>query len=469
MQNRRNNMTIEIRNPAAPDEIVATYKEIPLEALDGYVACAHQAQSDWAVMPQQDRAALVLKYVDALEARTEDIAFSITKEMGKPLAESRGEVGKAIGEARACIGRANTPIGEVFSSQIPGTVSYSTRRPRGVILGINPWNFPFSTPMRKAIPALVYGNSILLKPASLTPGAITLMAEIASEILPINLIQSLVGGGALGQALSEHTGVDAVSFTGSVEVGKRVAIAAAGHLAEISLELGGKNPAILNDASNIDAALDQIMASAFAVCGQRCTAVSRVIVNRSLEAEVVAGLSARANAMRPMDGAAEGAKIGPVSSAQQLQEVDGFVTRAIAEGAKISAGGRRLETELGGYFYTPTILSNVSCDMEVARKEVFGPVLSVIAYDTVNEALNIANDTDFGLSSCLYSERTDVVERFVAESESGMIHVNSGSFPENHLPFVGIKDSSMGVGGSNGPSTIQFYTTEHAVYRRASV
>ena len=138
--------------------------------------------------------------------------------MGKPLAESRGEVGKAIGEARACIGRANTPIGEVFSSQIPGTVSYSTRRPRGVILGINPWNFPFSTPMRKAIPALVYGNSILLKPASLTPGAITLMAEIASEILPINLIQSLVGGGALGQALSEHTGVDAVSFTGSVEV-----------------------------------------------------------------------------------------------------------------------------------------------------------------------------------------------------------------------------------------------------------
>ncbi|MDG1531496.1 MAG: aldehyde dehydrogenase family protein [Paracoccaceae bacterium] len=462
-------MTIKIRNPAAPANIVASYEETPLAALDGCVACARQAQMDWAATPQPERGARIAKYIDALEARTEEIALSITKEMGKPLAEARGEVGKAIGEARACIGRANAPIGEVFASQIPGTVAYSTRRPRGVILGINPWNFPFSTPMRKAIPALVYGNAILLKPASLTPGAIALMAEIAAEILPANLMQAVIGGGAVGQALSEHPGVDAVSFTGSVEVGKRVAIAAAGHLAEVSLELGGKNPAILNDASNLDAALDQIMVAAFAVCGQRCTAISRVIVHRAIEADVVAGLSARAQALQPIDGTVDGAKIGPLSSAQQLQDVDGFITRAKAEGATVAAGGQKTDTETGGYFYAPTILSDVSRNMEIARAEVFGPVLSVIAYDTVDEAISIANDIDFGLSSCLYSERTDVVERFVAESESGMIHVNAGSFPENHLPFVGVKDSAMGVGGSNGPSTIQFYTTEHAVYRRAAV
>ena len=462
-------MPIEIRNPAAPAEIVATYDETPLRALDECVSHTRQAQIAWAAKPQPERGSLVAKFVDALEARTEDIALSITEEMGKPLAESRGEVGKAIGEARACIGRASAPIGEVFPSQLPGTVAYSTRRPRGVILGINPWNFPFSTPMRKTIPALVYGNAIILKPASLTPGAIAMMAEIAAEVLPAHLVQAVIGGGALGQALSEHAGVDAVSFTGSVEVGKRVAMAAASHLAEISLELGGKNPAILNDAGNLDAALDQIMASALAVCGQRCTAVSRVIVSRALEAEVTAGLAARAEALQPMDGAAKGAKIGPLSSAQQLQDVASFVTRAVAEGAKIVAGGQKLDTDTGGYFYAPTILSDVTRDMEIARDEVFGPVLSVIAYDTVDEALSIANDVAFGLSSCLYSERSEMVERFVAESESGMIHVNGGSFPENHTPFVGVKDSAMGVGGSNGPSTIQFYTTEHTVYRKAAV
>lgn len=462
-------MPIEIRNPAAPDDIVATYDETPASALDAHVAYARKTQFDWAAIPQPERGAMVARYVDALEARAGNIAMSITREMGKPLAESRGEVAKAIGEARACIGRASAPIGEVFPSQVPGTVAYSTRRPRGVVLGINPWNFPFSTPMRKAIPALVYGNAIILKPASLTPGAIVLMAEIAAEILPENLVQAVIGGGALGQALSEHVGVDAVSFTGSVDVGKQVAKAAAGHLAEVSLELGGKNPAILNDTSDMDKALNQIMASAFAVCGQRCTAVSRVIVHRSLEEKVVSGLAERADAMQPMDGTAEGAKIGPLSSMQQLEDVSGFVSRATQEGAVIAAGGRKLDTATGGYFYAPTILSGVTRGMEVARDEVFGPVLSVIVYDTVDEALSIANDIAFGLSSCLYSERTDTVERFVAQSESGMLHVNSGSFPENHLPFVGVKNSAMGVGGSNGPSTIQFYTTEHTVYRRATV
>lgn len=462
-------MPIEIRNPAAPDEIVATFIETPTNALDDVVGRARTAQHGWAAVPQPERGMILAGFVDALEARAEDIAMSITKEMGKPLAEARGEVGKAVGEARATVARASAPIGEVFPSQTPGTIAYSTRRPRGVILGINPWNFPFSTPMRKAIPALVYGNAIVLKPASLTPGAIALMVEIAAETLPENLVQAVIGGGGLGQALVEHEGVDAVSFTGSVSVGKRVAQAAAGHLAEVSLELGGKNPAIVNDASDLDKALDQILASAFAVCGQRCTAVSRVIVQRDLESAVVAGLATRAAAMKPMDGAQDGAKIGPLASAQQLDDVAGFVTRAVSQGAQIAAGGQRLDSATGGYFYAPTILSGVTRDMEVAREEVFGPVLSVIAYDTVDEALSIANDIAFGLSSCLYSERTDVVERFVAESESGMLHVNAGSFPENHLPFVGIKDSAMGAGGSNGPSTIQFYTTEHTVYRRASV
>lgn len=458
-------MPFDIRNPAAPDEIVATYKVTPLDTLDSVVARSREAHAAWASRPQPERGALFAKFVDALEAHSEDIAMSITREMGKPLVESRGETAKAASEARAMVARASAPIGEVFPSQISGTVAYTTRRPRGVIIGINPWNFPFSTPMRKSIPALVFGNAIIQKPASLTPGAIQLMSEIADETLPGDLVQAVIGGGALGQALAEHTGVDAISFTGSVGVGKRVAQAAAGHLAEVSLELGGKNPAIQNDASDLDRALDQILASAFAVCGQRCTAVSCVIVSREIEKAVVDGLVARASAMQPMDGSDEGARIGPLSSAQQLEDVAGFVARAQNEGANVVVGGRKLDSETGGYFYAPTIVSGVAPDMETAREEVFGPALSVIAYDSIDEALNIA----FGLSSCLYSERADVIEQFVATSESGMLHVNAGSFPENHLPFVGVKDSAMGVGGSNGPSTIQFYTTEHTVYRRAVV
>ncbi len=457
-------MVVEIANPANPSEIVARYDETPQDELNGIVTCARSAQIEWAKTPQPERGRIIRKFLDALEACTEDIAFSMTREMGKTLAESRGEIAKAIGEGRMTADRAGAMIGENVPSQVPGVTSYTTRRPRGVILGINPWNFPFSTPVRKSIPALLYGNAIILKPASVAPGAIVMLRDIAAGFFPANLVQVVVGSGALGQALCEHPGIDAVSFTGSVGVGRRVAIAAVSHFAEVSLELGGKNPVILNDTSDLDKTLDQITAAAFAVCGQRCTAISRVIVHEDLVARTVDGLARRAAAIIPADGTSQDAKMGPLSSPVQLADVSGFVDRARAEGATIAAGGAPLETSQGGYFYSPTILADVTRTMEVAREEVFGPVLAVISYKDMDEALSIANEVAFGLSSCLYSESLPVVQRFLAESESGMLHVNAGSFPENHLPFVGVKDSALGVGGSNGPSTIQFYTSEHTAY-----
>lgn len=459
-------MTIEICNPANPSQVVATYAEAEKGDLDALVAKAQAAQLIWGATPQPERGRLVATFIDALDARGEEIAQSITAEMGKTLTESRGEVGKSLAEGRMTANRAGAPVGELLPSQVAGVTAYSMRRPRGVVVGITPWNFPFGTPIRKSIPALVYGNAILLKPASQTPGAVKLLADIAADFFPVGLVQCVIGSGALGQALCEHAGVHAVTFTGSVGVGKMVAVAAVSHLAEVSLELGGKNPVILNDASNLYAALNQIYASAFALCGQRCTAISRVIVHRDLLAQTIEGLAKRANATTPSDGTIDGASMGPVSSQRQIDDVDAFVTRAVANGAIVSAGGQRIETKEGGYFYMPTILSNVTSDMEIARDEVFGPVLSVLSYDTLDDAMRIANDVAFGLASCLYSEHAPVIERFVAETQSGMLHVNAGSFPENHVPFVGIKDSALGVGGSNGPSTIQFYTTEHAVYRK---
>ena len=458
-------MTIEIRNPANPLEVVGTFPTLSSDEVPGVIAAARAAQRDWAKVPQPDRGRIVDSFLDGLQARAEDIARSITREMGKIIGESRSEVSKALGEGRATTRRASAPIGEVLPSQKPGTVTYSTRRPRGVIVGINPWNFPFSTPIRKAIPALVYGNAIVLKPSISTPGAAFIMQEVADATLPKGIFQIANGSGNLGTALTSAAGIDGISFTGSVEVGRIVAKAAAANLTEISLELGGKNPVVLNDASDLDAAIDQIYAAAFAVCGQRCTAISRVIVRRELETQVIEGLAKRAKAAQVGDGLDPATNIGPLSGEKARADVAGFVDRAVAAGANVAAGGEMIEQN-GGFFYAPTILSGVTPDMEVARDEVFGPVLAVIPYDTPDEALHICNDVEFGLSACLYSEQTPMVERFIAEAESGMLHVNCGSFPEDHAPFVGIKNSSLGVGGSNGPSTLHFYTQEHTVFRK---
>lgn len=458
-------MSVEIKNPANPSEVVGTFRTNSPDEVPGMMAVARTAQLKWARIPQPERGNIVEAFINGLEGRAEDIAVSITREMGKIIGESRGEVAKAFGEGRATARRSSISIGEVLPSQKPGTITYSTRRPRGIILGINPWNFPFSTPMRKTIPALIYGNAVVLKPSISTPGAAFIMQEVADAILPRGLFQIAYGSGTLGSVLTAAKDVDAISFTGSVGTGRIVAQAAAANLAEISLELGGKNPAILNDASNLETVLDQIYLAAFAVCGQRCTAVSRVIVRRELEKQVVDGLAIRANAARVGNGMDSSSTIGPLLSKKARDDVSGFVDRARAAGVNIVVGGKVLEQN-GGYFYAPTILSDVTPDMEVARDEVFGPVLAVIPYDTADEALAICNDVEFGLSACLYSEQTPLVDRFVAEAESGMIHVNCGTFPEDHAPFVGVKNSSLGVGGSNGPSTLHFYTQEHTVFRK---
>ncbi|MFT5066993.1 MAG: acyl-CoA reductase-like NAD-dependent aldehyde dehydrogenase [Reinekea sp.] len=461
-------MLVDIHNPANPSEVVGSFPTIKPDDVPAIIATARAAQREWAKIPQPERGKIVDAFLDGMEARREDIATVITREMGKVIGESRGEVNKALGEGRATTRRASAPIGEVLPSQKPDTVTYSTRRPRGVIVGINPWNFPFSTPIRKTIPALVYGNAIVLKPSISTPGAAFIMQEVADKILPKGLFQIAYGSGSLGSALTSAEGVDAISFTGSVGIGRIVAQAAAANLAEISLELGGKNPAILNDASDLDATLDQIYMAAFAVCGQRCTAISRVIVRRNIEAQVVEGLVKRAKAALVGDGLDPATTLGPLMGDMARNNVAAFVDRAVAEGAKAAAGGQSIELN-GGYFFAPTILSDVTPDMEVAREEVFGPVLAVIPYDTPDEALDICNDVEFGLSACLYSEQTPLVDRFIAEAESGMIHVNCGSFPEDHAPFVGVKNSSLGVGGSNGASTLHFYTQEHTVFRRGQV
>ena len=456
-------MDFVTRNPARPDEIVGRYRATPSAELGEAVDRARAAQRAWRAVPSVERGAVFGRFIAALEAGADELARSITLEQGKPMGEARGEVAKSCAEARFMMGEAARGHSEVMPSARPGIRNMVVRRPRGVIAALTPWNFPILTPMRKISPAIVFGNAIILKPSEFTPATVRLIAGAAKGILPDGLLQVVNGGAEAGAALVSARGVDGVTFTGSVATGKRIYAAAAQNLAEISLELGGKNAAVVHDAADLGACLDQIATAAFMCAGQRCTAVSRVLVSRALLADVVDGLADRARRQVLGDGMDPATTMGPLTNEAQLNRVSAMVAAGVSEGARPIAGR---ETPAGkGYFYRPTILTDVTPQMSVAREEIFGPVISVLAYDSLDEAMAILNGVEYGLTSALFSNDNAVIQRFVDESEAGMIHVNHGTIPDNHMPFGGIKSSGVGA-YSVGASAAGFYTSEHSVYIR---
>ena len=298
------------------------------------------------------------------------------------------------------------------------------------------------------------------------PATACLIAETARGILPDGLLQIANGHGETGGALVRRAGVSGVTFTGSVATGKRIYALAAENLAEISLELGGKNAAVVNDVTDLEGCLDQIMTAACMCAGQRCTAVSRVIVRRPLLQAVLDGLVRRSEAAVLGDGMQATTTMGPLTNERQLARVAAMVEAGAKEGAEVLAGGRSVSVAgcEGGYFYAPTVLSRVRPDMNVAREEIFGPVLAVLAYDGLDEAFSILNGVEYGLTSALFSNDNTVVQRLpFDESENGMIHVNHGTIPDNHMPFGGVKSSGVGA-YSVGASAVDFYAAEHSVY-----
>lgn len=452
-------------NPARPAELTGRYTMPSARGLDAVLASAVRAQAGWRRTTPIERAARLVRYLDVLATRADEIAMAITREQGKPLAEARNETAKAIAEGRAMAAAAATTEGDVRPSARPGVRNLVTRRPRGVIAAITPWNFPILTPMRKLAPAIAFGNAIVLKPSEFAPAAACIAAEAAAGVLPDGVVQIVNGDAGVGAALVSDARVAGVTFTGSVATGRRIYALAAEHLAEISLELGGKNAAVLNDAPDLAGALDQIMLAACMCAGQRCTAISRVIVRRELHDAAVEGLVTRANAYRLGDGAAPGVTMGPLTTARQLDSVERKVSAGLRAGATLACGGGRVTVDGcdGGYFHSPTVMTNVTPDNPVASEEIFGPVISVLPYDSLDEAFAILNGVDYGLTSALFSQDAAVIRRFIDESENGMIHVNHGTIPDNHMPFGGIKDSGVGA-YSVGPSAMHFHTTEHAVY-----
>ncbi|MBL7251800.1 aldehyde dehydrogenase family protein [Alloalcanivorax marinus] len=456
----------ETRNPARPDEIVGAYAEVGDSAgVEAVLAAAAQAQAQWSEVPPVARGDRLTAFLDDVIANVERIAEAITLEQGKPLAEARNETLKGCAEGKFMAGEAARQQLQTSAAARPRVRNLILRRPRGTLLAICPWNFPAMTPLRKLCPAIAFGNALVIKPSQFTPATAFILAEIAERHFPAGLVQVMPCGGAFASELTAAGHFDGVSFTGSVAVGRKVGQAAATGLVPAQLELGGKNGVIINDSADLDSCLDQVFGAAFQTGGQRCTSLSRVIVHHDLHGAVVEGLAARARALTLGDGLAPTTTLGPLCNAAHFDSVRAATARAVDEGATLVTGGESATVAgcEGGYFYQPTLLDNAGASTTASREEIFGPVLSVLAYDSADQALSILNDTEYGLTSSLFSDSHALIQRFLDESRNGMLHVNNGTVPDVNMPFGGMKHSGLGA-YSVGASASAFYTIEQAAY-----
>jgi aldehyde dehydrogenase (NAD+) len=460
----------ESRNPANEDDCIGRFVDSDESEVENAVGSAVSAAKLWAAMSGIERAAHLQKALEALSAGKQELARIMTREQGKPLHESLAEIGKSIAEAGFMLGEGYRLNGETMQSERASTWAQTVRVPVGPVAAITPWNFPVLTPMRKLMPALITGNTVVLKPSEFTPlTGLKLVELLNGSGLPAGVLNAVTGGRLAGESLVRHSAIRAITFTGSTAVGRSIYRTAAERLVRVQAEMGGKNPAVIWEPVSLEQAVAQIVSAAFLCSGQRCTAISRVIVPRG-EAERIGQAFAEAlQALRPGDGFAEGVTLGPLVSREQLNKVAGLVDRAVSEGARLLLGGQTLKGDGydKGYFYPATLLTGVTKEMEIAREEVFGPVLCIQPVDSFEEAIELANDIEYGLTSAIFTRDLSLAGRFVDAVQSGMVHVNHGTAPESHLPFGGVKASGVGP-GSVGATTKDFFTDIKSVYIKHS-
>ncbi len=456
----------ESRNPADTRECVGRFVESGPNEIAQAAESARAAATAWAATPAPHRATLLTHVIAAIERQSDELARCMTHEMGKPLRESHGEMIKALAESRFMIGEAYRLDGETVPSERPQFWTQTVRVPVGPVAAITPWNFPVLTPLRKIMPALVTGNPVVLKPSEETPLTALRLVEIMHAAgLPAGVLNLVTGGRAAGAALVDHPAIRAVTFTGSTAAGRAIAAAAGQRLVRVQAEMGGKNPAVIWEPPDRADAIRQIVSAAFACSGQRCTAISRVIVPRA-EASIVAdALMNEMAVLRPGHGMEPETTLGPLITSAHRARVHGFVQRAVSAGATLHTGGTSLHGGAldHGNFYAPTLLGAVTASMDIARAEVFGPVLALMPADSFDEAVALANDVEYGLTAAIFTRRLDLVGRFVDGIQSGMVHVNHGTAIESHLPFGGVKSSGLGP-GSIGATTKDFFTDIKTVY-----
>jgi acyl-CoA reductase-like NAD-dependent aldehyde dehydrogenase len=454
-------------NPADNSDIVGAFPLSTAEDVAKAVAAAKKAFATWRLLPAPKRAEILVRTGILLQQRKEQYARDMTREMGKVLAETRGDVQEAIDEAFYVAGEGRRLFGQTTPSELQNKFAMSVRMPVGVVGLITPWNFPMAIPSWKLFPALVSGNTCVIKPATDTPLSVyNLVQALVDAGLPPGVVNIVSGSGsAAGSPLVEHPDVRAISFTGSSEVGSHVAQRAAATFKPVSLEMGGKNAQIVLDDANLELALDGALWGSFGTTGQRCTATSRILLQKGIAAKFTKEFVARARKLKIGNGLDESIEVGPQVNKSQIETSKKYVEIAAGEGAKILAGGHAL-TEgdyAKGNFFEPTVVGSVTPAMRIAREEVFGPVVSLIEFDTFEQAIEIANSIDYGLSTSLYTK--DVNRAFTAmrDLEAGITYINAPTIgAEVHLPFGGVKHTGNGHREGNG--AVDFFTTWKAVY-----
>jgi aldehyde dehydrogenase (NAD+) len=439
----------ENRNPADTDDLVGLFPSSDAADVADAVAAAKAAYPKWKATPAPARGEIMRRATEKLIARKEECAKIMTREMGKVLKETRGDVQEAIDTGLYAAGESRRLWGTVVPSELANKMGYVTRQPMGVWGMICPWNFPMAIPSWKLFPALTCGNTAVIKPATLTPASVHEFVSALSEAgVPPGVVNIVYGGGAaVGEALLQHPDICGVSFTGSSEVGRRIAEVCGKSLKRCSLELGGKNAEIVLDDADLDLALEGVLWGAFGTTGQRCTATSRLIVQAAVYDKLVGMVVERARKLRVGNGLDEKNEVGPCVSDAQRKTVHGYVEIGKKDGAKLLCGGEPLTggAHDKGFFYKPTVFGDVTHTMRIAREEIFGPVLSCIKVRDFDEAVKVLNDTPYGLSSSIYTRNVNLAMKAIETIEAGITYVNAPTIgAECHFPFGGVKDTGNG-------------------------
>jgi acyl-CoA reductase-like NAD-dependent aldehyde dehydrogenase len=455
-------------NPANRHELVGQFQKSDARDVENAVAAAKQAYESWRLLPAPKRGEILFRAARLLEERKEALAEQMTREMGKVLEETRGDVQEAIDMTFYMAGEGRRQFGQTTPSELQSKFCMTVRSPIGVCGLVTPWNFPMAIPAWKIMPALVCGNTVVLKPAQDTPLSSYNLVRILEEAgVPPGVVNLVTGFGlSTGVPLVTHDAVRVVSFTGSVEVGREVAKNTAGSFKHTSLEMGGKNVIMVMDDAKIDLAVDGAVWGGFGTSGQRCTAASRAVVHKKVYKEFTERLVARAGELKVGDGLDPTVQMGPVINEAQLNTVDKYVQIGKSEGARLLCGGQRLsggEYDCG-HFYAPTVFGDCDPHMRICQEEIFGPVVSVIPADDLDQAIEIGNGVVYGLSSAIYTQDVNKAFRAMRDMETGIVYVNASTIgAETHLPFGGTKQTGNGHREA-AIAALDFYTEWKTLY-----
>jgi alpha-ketoglutaric semialdehyde dehydrogenase len=455
-------------NPADTSEIVGEFQDSNAQDVERAVASALKAYPSWRLTPAPKRGEILYRAAQILLERKEDLARHMTREMGKVLNEARGDVQEAIDMTFYMAGEGRRQFGQTTPSELPNKYCMTQRVPIGVCALITPWNFPMAIPAWKSMPALICGNTVVLKPSPEAPLSMYNFVKILEEAgVPAGVVNFVTGSGAdAGQALVAHPDVRAVSFTGSTAVGRQVAQTCAGTFKHLTLELGGKNVILVMEDADIALAVDGAIWGGFGTTGQRCTAASRVVVRRSVYTEFSRKFVERARFLKIGNGLDPAVEVGPLISRNQLDKVEEYIRIGKQEGASLLCGGERPKGKQyeRGWFYSPTIFGDCHPHMRIVQEEIFGPVVALIPCDGLEEAIEIGNAVPYGLSSAIYTRDVNKAFHAMREMETGIFYVNASTIgAETHLPFGGVKQTGNGHREA-AIAALDFYSEWKSVY-----